>query len=71
MTTVKRIAEIVCEVMRVSPKPKFKFTGGKRGWKGDVPIMLLDASKLNELGWKQKYNSEEAVRKAAVDLVEV
>jgi len=67
--TVKRIAEIVCEEMRVSPKPKFKFTGGKRGWKGDVPIMLLDASKLNELGWKQKYNSEEAVRKAVGDLV--
>ena len=70
MTTVKRIAEIVCEEMRVSPKPKFTFTGGKRGWKGDVPIMLLDASKLNELGWKQKYNSEEAVRKAAGDLLE-
>ena len=70
MTTVKRIAEIVCEEMRVSQKPKFKFTGGKRGWKGDVPIMLLDASKLNALGWKQRYNSEEAVRKAAVDLLE-
>ncbi len=69
MTTVKRIAEIVCEEMRVSPKPKFKFTGGKRGWKGDVPIMLLDASKLNALGWKQKYNSEEAVRKATGDLL--
>jgi len=69
--TVKRIAEIVCEVMHVSPKPKFKFTGGNRGWKGDVPIMLLDASKLNELGWKQKYNSEVAVRKAAGDLVKV
>jgi nucleoside-diphosphate-sugar epimerase len=31
--------------------------------------MLLDASKLNELGWKQKYNSEEAVRKAVEDLL--
>ena len=70
MTTVKRIAEIVCEEMRVSPKPKFKFTGGKRGWKGDVPIMLLDASKLNALGWRQRHNSEEAVRKAAGDLLE-
>jgi UDP-glucose 4-epimerase len=53
MIRVKRIAEIVCEEMRTSPK--FKFTGGKRGWKGDVPTMLLDASKLNELGWKQRY----------------
>ncbi len=69
MIIVKRIAEIVCEEMQVSPKPEFKFTGGKRGWKGDVPIMLLDASKLNKLGWRQRYNSEEAVRKATKDLL--
>lgn len=68
MINVKRIAEIVCEEMHVSPKPEFKFTGGKRGWKGDVPIMLLDASKINKTGWEQSYNSEEAVRKAARDL---
>ena len=67
MLRVKRIAEIVCEEMHASPK--FKFTGGKRGWKGDVPVMLLDASKLNELGWKQRYTSEEAVKKATRDLL--
>jgi len=69
MISVKRIAEIVCEEMHASPKPEFKFTGGKRGWKGDVPIMLLDAFKLNKLGWEQRYNSEEAVRKATRDLL--
>jgi len=69
MISVKRIAEIVCEEMHTSPKPEFKFTGGKRGWKGDVPLMLLDASKLNKLGWRQRYNSEEAVRKATRDLM--
>jgi UDP-glucose 4-epimerase len=69
MISVKRIAEIVCEEMHTTPKPEFEFTGGKRGWKGDVPIMLLDASKLNKLGWEQRYNSEEAVRKATRDLL--
>jgi UDP-glucose 4-epimerase len=70
MISSKRIAEIVCEEMHASPKPEFKFTGGKRGWKGDVPIMLLDASKLNELEWRQRYNSEEAVIKATRDLLD-
>ena len=71
MISVNRIAEIVCEEMHVSPKPEFKFTGGKRGWKGDVSIMLLDASKLIKTGWNPKYNSEEAVKKATNDLLAV
>ncbi len=60
---VKRIAEIVCEEMDVAPE--FAFTGGDRGWKGDVPVMLLDTSRLKSLGWEPKLDSEAAVRKAA------
>jgi len=67
MISVRRIAEIVCTEMHVSPR--FKFTGGRRGWVGDVPVMLLDATKLRNLGWKQRYNSEEAVRRATKDLL--
>ena len=69
MTSVTRIAELVCDAMHVSPA--FTFTGGKRGWIGDVPIMLLDASKLSNLGWEQKYTSEEAVKKAIQDSLSI
>lgn len=69
MTSVMRIAELVCEAMHTTPA--YKFTGGKRGWIGDVPIMLLDASKLNSLGWEQRYTSEEAVKKAIQDLLSI
>jgi UDP-glucose 4-epimerase len=69
MTSVTRIAELVCETMQASPE--FTFTGGKRGWIGDVPVMLLDVSKLNTLGWKQAYTSEEAVKKAIQDLLSI
>ncbi len=65
---VRKIAEIVCEEMSLNPK--FKFTGGERGWKGDVPVMLLSIERLKSMGWKPKYNSEEAVRKAVKDLLE-
>ena len=67
---VGRIAEVVVEVLNLKDV-KFKFTGGVdggRGWKGDVKVMLLDVSKLKSLGWKPKYNSEAAVRKAAEHL---
>ena len=65
--TVKEIAKIVCNALGVNPV--FKFTGGKQGWKGDVPLMLLDISKLKELGFKLKYNSREAVEKTVDALV--
>lgn len=66
---VKRIAEIVCEAMGL--KPRFEFTGGKRGWKGDVPVMFLSNEKLKTIGWKPRYNSEEAVKKAVKDLLSI
>ncbi len=65
---VRRIAEIVCEELGVSPE--FKFTGGRRGWKGDVPVMLLSIEKLRKMGWMPKYSSENAVRKTVRDLLD-
>ena len=65
---VKRIAEIVSEEMGL--RPVFRFTGGERGWKGDVPVMLLSIEKLKSMGWRPKYNSEQAVRMAVRDLLE-
>jgi len=62
-TTVTRIAEMVVEEMGLS-NVTFKYTGGQRGWKGDVPRFQLDATKIKQLGWKETYTSDEAVRQA-------
>jgi len=61
---VKRIAEIVSKEMGLQDL-EFRFTGGVnggRGWMGDVKTMLLSADKLLSLGWRPRFNSEEAVR---------
>ncbi|MCL0104456.1 NAD-dependent epimerase/dehydratase family protein [Dehalococcoidia bacterium] len=58
--TVKEIAGIVSEQLGLSPT--FEFTGGERGWKGDVPVMLLSVERLKHMGWGPKLNSKEAVR---------
>lgn len=67
-TPVKRIAQIVSEEMKLAPV--FRFTGGDRGWRGDVPVMLLSVKKIQQLGWRLRYKSEEAVRVTARFLVE-
>lgn len=68
---VRRIAEIVAHEMG-RPDLPVSCTGGVdggRGWLGDVKIMQLSIAKLSKLGWKPRYNSEEAVRLAAKELV--
>ena len=68
---VKRIAEIIVEEMNLGDVV-FRFTGGVnggRGWRGDVKYMLLSVEKLKTLGWKPRFNSAEAVRKTAKELI--
>ncbi len=58
---VKSIAEIVTDEMHL-PHTKFRFTGGERGWVGDVPKMLLAIDKIKALRWKPQVGSRESVR---------
>ena len=41
---------------------KFKYTGGDRGWVGDVPNFDYDLSKINALGWTANKSSDDAMR---------
>jgi len=65
---VKTIAEIVTEEMHL-PDTKFRFTGGERGWIGDVPRMQLSIERLKSLRWKPQMGSRESVRLAVRDLL--
>ncbi|MDO9518207.1 MAG: NAD-dependent epimerase/dehydratase family protein [Methanosarcinaceae archaeon] len=62
------IARIVVEEMGLKDV-EFNYTGGKRGWKGDVPRMLLAVDKLKELGWSPSYNSADSVQDTARVLI--
>lgn len=66
---VSRIAKILVEELGLTDV-KFVYTGGERGWVGDVPRFLLSTEKINRLGWHAQHNSEEAVRIAVKTLVE-
>ena len=61
-TSVTRIAEIVCEKMGLSGVP-FEYTGGRGGWKGDVPVFAYNLDKIHATGWSATMTSDEAVAK--------
>ena len=61
-TTVRYIAEAVVRV--AAPKAKIRYTGGSRGWVGDVPRFAYSIAKIQKLGWSPKLSSDEAVNLA-------
>jgi len=65
---VTTIGRILLEQMGLS-EVKLKYTGGTRGWPGDVPRICLETSRMEKLGWKPKYSSEEAVRLAIKEIL--
>ena len=62
------IGEVVVDVMELSDV-KFSYTGGKRGWKGDVPMMALSIEEIKARGWKPTYNSRECIEKTALSIL--
>jgi UDP-glucose 4-epimerase len=65
---VTAIAEIVVEEMGLSGV-KLNYTGGDRGWVGDVPKMQLGVDKLKSLGWRPETGSSESIRLAVRTLL--
>jgi len=58
--SVARIAEMVAGAMGLGGV-RYEYTGGEGGWPGDVPRFRLDVTAINRLGWRARYNSEQAV----------
>ena len=66
-TSVTEIADIVSDELELDPT--YSFTGGDRGWTGDVPKMRLSIEKISSLGWEPTRSSHEAVRRATRQLI--
>lgn len=68
--TVTEIAALVVECLGLAPNGvRFEYTGGDRGWKGDVPIVRLNSERIRSLGWHCKHSSREALRQAVLAML--
>ncbi len=59
-TSVARIAEL-CVKASPYPDATIRFTGGDRGWPGDVPRSSMSPDKLAALGFRVRHSSDGAV----------
>ena len=68
-TTVRYIAEAV--VRAAAPNAKIRYTGGARGWVGDVARFVYSIAKVQKLGWSPKLSSNEAIDLAIRENLEI
>ena len=63
--TVREIAMLALEVLDLDhATTAFRFSGGDRGWKGDVPIVRLSTERIRSRGWTCERPSREALQVA-------
>ena len=68
--TVREIAELAVACVGLPPeRVTFAYTGGDRGWKGDVPVVRLDTSRIRALGWRCERPSREALRASITAMI--
>lgn len=58
--TVTEIADLTVKIMGLE-NVEYRYTGGDRGWKGDVPVVRLDSQKIRKLDWNNKYTTHQAM----------
>jgi UDP-glucose 4-epimerase len=68
--TVTEIAQLAVDCAGLDPRQvQFEYTGGNRGWKGDVPIVRLNTDRIRGLGWACRIGSREALRESMLAML--
>jgi UDP-glucose 4-epimerase len=62
-TSVQRIAEL-CVAASPNSNARIRYTGGVRGWPGDIPHSRLNPEKMAALGFRVSHSSDQAVSAA-------
>jgi UDP-glucose 4-epimerase len=69
--TVAEIAALAVECLGLEPGAvELAYSGGKRGWKGDVPVVRVATDRIRSLGWKNRFNSREALRASILSMLD-
>lgn len=66
--SVTEIADMVCSELQLKDV-KYRYSGGDRGWKGDIPIVRLATDRIQALGWASKLNSRQAMLQAIREMI--
>jgi UDP-glucose 4-epimerase len=69
--TVSEIAELAVNAVGLEPgTTTFTYTGGDRGWRGDVPVVRLNTGRIRALGWANARTTRQALADSLTAMLE-
>lgn len=69
--TVREIADLAVELSGLDlSATKYVFSGGDRGWRGDVPVVRLNTARIRNLGWTNSMGSEASLRASMTSMLD-
>jgi UDP-glucose 4-epimerase len=69
--TVTEIADLAVEMLGLAPgSVQFRYGGGDRGWKGDVPVVRLATDRIRAIGWRCRRSSRQALEASMRSMLE-
>jgi UDP-glucose 4-epimerase len=68
--TVTEIAELAVRAVGIEPGgTAFEYSGGERGWKGDIPVVRLNTDRIRGLGWCNTMSTSQAMSASLESMV--
>jgi UDP-glucose 4-epimerase len=68
--TVREIADLAIETLKLPRlSVAIEYTGGDRGWRGDVPVVRLRSDRIRSLGWNCRRGCHEALKESLLSLI--
>jgi len=58
--TVTEIAQLVVDALGLD-NVDLRYTGGDRGWKGDVPVVRFSSQRIRDRGWNNAHSTAQAL----------
>jgi len=68
--TVREIADLACAALGLSGKVAYEMSGGRGGWKGDVPVVRLNTDRIRTLGWQPQHTTRQALADSLAAMIE-
>ena len=69
--TVTEIADLAVAALGLDKtQVEYVYSGGDRGWKGDVPVIRLSTDRIKALGWSCENSTKRALTRSLVALLD-